>query len=137
MVPGPERTLMEFANSDSTQSPSRLCGRFVGEGVGVRLGVGVSVRVGESVNVGVDVSASLVDVAVGMTVSVAHQREGLGRIALEDAAMVAAAWPANAIRLDAWDADAGAGRFYERCGYQQRGRVVYRGSPLVYLERLV
>lgn len=73
----------------------------------------------------------------GMAVSVGHQGQGLGRLALEDARGVAAAWPADAIRLDAYDATAGAGRFYERCGYQERGRVVYKGNPLVYYELLL
>jgi GNAT superfamily N-acetyltransferase len=73
----------------------------------------------------------------GMAVSVEHQGEGLGRLALEDARTIAAAWPADAIRLDAYDAIAGAGRFYEKCGYQLRGRVVYKGDPLVYYELLL
>jgi len=72
----------------------------------------------------------------GMAVSVAQQGKGLGRLALEDARRVAAAWPADAIRLDAWDAPAGAGGFYEACGFSERGRVVYRGNPLVYYEWL-
>jgi GNAT superfamily N-acetyltransferase len=45
----------------------------------------------------------------GMTVAVTHQGKGLGRLALEDAVAVARDWPADAIRLDAFDADAGAG----------------------------
>ena len=73
----------------------------------------------------------------GMAVSVPHQRQGLGRQALEDARAVAAAWPAHAIRLDAYDAEAGAGRFYARCGYVERGRVRYRGNPLLYYELLL
>jgi GNAT superfamily N-acetyltransferase len=73
----------------------------------------------------------------GMAVSVAHQGRGLGRLALEDAGTVAAAWPADAIRPDAYDADAGAGRFYTTCGFQERGRVVYQGHGLVYYELLV
>jgi GNAT superfamily N-acetyltransferase len=72
-----------------------------------------------------------------MAVAVAEQRRGLGRLALADACAVARAWPASAIRLDAYDADAGAGLFYARCGYAERGRVVYRGSPLVYYELLL
>jgi GNAT superfamily N-acetyltransferase len=72
----------------------------------------------------------------GMAVSVAHQGQGLGRQALEDAISIARAWPADAIRLDAYDAKAGAGPFYARCGFQERGRVVYRGDPLVYYEML-
>lgn len=72
-----------------------------------------------------------------MVVDPAHQRMGLGRAALDDATRTALAWPADAIRLDAWDADAGAGPFYERCGYTERGRVVYRGTPLIYYEKVL
>ena len=73
----------------------------------------------------------------GMAVSVAHQRAGLGRLAVEDAIAVARDWPAAAIRLDAYDTDAGAGRFYERCGFHERGHTVYKGDPLVYYELLL
>jgi GNAT superfamily N-acetyltransferase len=73
----------------------------------------------------------------GMAVSVAHQGEGLGRLAVEDALKVAQAWPADAIRLDAYDADAGAGPFYAKCGFRKRGRVVYKSDPLVYYEFLL
>lgn len=73
----------------------------------------------------------------GMAVSVAHQGQGLGRLAVEDALAVAKEWPADAIRLDAYDADAGAGPFYARCGFRERGRVVYKGDPLVYYEFLL
>jgi GNAT superfamily N-acetyltransferase len=70
----------------------------------------------------------------GMAVSVAHQGKGLGRIALEDAIRVATGWPADAIRLDAWDAVAGAGGFYAACGFRECGRREYRGTPLIYYE---
>ena len=78
-MPGPERTLIEFANSDSTQISMRGKGRFVGEGVRVSSRVGVSVceAVGERVAValgemvGVKVSASLVEVAGAGSVGVA------------------------------------------------------------------
>jgi GNAT superfamily N-acetyltransferase len=73
----------------------------------------------------------------GMAVAVGRRRQGLGRLALEDASAVAETWPADAIRLDAFDADAGAGEFYARCGFAERGRVVYKGDPLVYYERIV
>lgn len=73
----------------------------------------------------------------GMAVSVAHQGQGLGRLALEDARAIAAAWPADAIRLDAYDAEAGAGAFYEQCGFRRRGRVVYKNDPLLYYELLL
>jgi len=62
------------------------------------------------------------------------QRTGIGRRLLAEALAVAKAWPADAIRLDAYDADAGAGGFYAACGYEERGRVVYRETPLIYYE---
>jgi len=73
----------------------------------------------------------------GMTVAVTHQGQGLGRLALEDSIQVARNWPADAIRLDAYDSDAGAGAFYARCGFLERGRAVYKGDPLVYYELLL
>src|SRR5690606_21055059 len=44
----------------------------------------------------------------GFAVSVARQGRGFGRLALEDARMIAEDWPADAIRLDAYDHAAGA-----------------------------
>jgi len=73
----------------------------------------------------------------GMTVSAAHWGSGIGRRAMADARNVAEAWPADAIRLDAYDADAGAGKFYEKNGFREVGRVVYKGDPLVYYELLL
>jgi len=73
----------------------------------------------------------------GMAVSVAHQGQGLGVQALEDACAIARSWPADAIRLDAYDSPAGAGDFYRKCGFKERGRVEYRGDPLVYYEFLL
>lgn len=72
-----------------------------------------------------------------MAVRPDRQGEGIGRRLLEEAERVARAWPADAIRLDAYDAEAGAGEFYRKCGYVERGRVAYRGTPLVYFERLL
>ena len=55
-------------------------------------------------------------------------RDGIGSLALEDARTIAQEWPADVIRLDAYDAKAGAGGFYARCGFTERGRVVYKGG---------
>ncbi len=71
---------------------------------------------------------------VGMAVVPARQRQGIGRRCLEEAARIARGWPADAIRLDAFDAEAGAGRFYRRCGYTEVGRASYRNNPLIYFE---
>jgi GNAT superfamily N-acetyltransferase len=72
-----------------------------------------------------------------MTVTPALQGQGIGRRLLNEALRVAAAWPADGIRLDAYDAPAGAGPFYVKCGFHERGRTSYRGTPLIYYERLL
>lgn len=74
---------------------------------------------------------------VDMAVAPALQGTGIGRGCLEEAERIARAWPADAIRLDAYDAPAGAGGFYARCGYREAGRKVYRGTPLIYYERVL
>jgi len=63
-----------------------------------------------------------------------RQRQGIGRRLIAHAQEVARAWPAGAIRLDAYDGLAGAGPFYARCGFAEVGRVTYRGVPLIYYE---
>ena len=73
----------------------------------------------------------------GLAVAVTHQGQGLGRLAIEDASAVAANWPADAIRLDAYDHAAGAGSFYLKCGYRERGHIVYKGDSLAYYELLL
>jgi GNAT superfamily N-acetyltransferase len=74
---------------------------------------------------------------LGMAVKPARQRRGIGRRCLEEAVQAARAWPADAIRLDAFDAQAGAGCFYARCGYTEVGRTSYRNTPLIYYELLL
>ncbi len=71
---------------------------------------------------------------VTMAVVPAMQRQGIGRLLLEEAVKQARGWPADAIRLDAFDAEAGAGAFYAKCGFREVGRVVYRKAPLIYFE---
>ena len=72
-----------------------------------------------------------------MAVHPAVQRRGIGRLCLLHAEEVARMRPADAIRLDAYDAGAGAGAFYARCGFREVGRLMYRTTPLVYYERLL
>ena len=74
---------------------------------------------------------------LAMAIAPAQQRKGLGRRCIEEAERIAKAWPAEAIRLDAYDAAAGAGEFYARCGFTERGRATYRGAPLIYYEMLM
>jgi GNAT superfamily N-acetyltransferase len=74
---------------------------------------------------------------VGMAVHPRHQGKGVGRALMEQAVMMARAWPGDAIRLDAWDATAGASGFYEKCGFRMAGHAKYKGAPLVYYEMLI
>jgi predicted N-acetyltransferase YhbS len=62
------------------------------------------------------------------------QRSGVGRRLLARARTVARVWPVDAIRVDAYDGPSGGGPFYEKCGFTEVGRTVYRGVPLVYFE---
>jgi ribosomal protein S18 acetylase RimI-like enzyme len=64
------------------------------------------------------------------------QGRGIGRECLEEARHIAVSWPADAIRLDAYDGPAGAGGFYAKCGFREMGRVTFRRTPLVYFEYL-
>ena len=70
----------------------------------------------------------------GMAVLPALQRKGIGRILMKEAESIARAWPADAVRLDAFDAAAGAGPFYAKVGYRKVAHVVYKKDPLIYFE---
>jgi GNAT superfamily N-acetyltransferase len=74
---------------------------------------------------------------LAMAVTPAMQRRGIGRRCMDDAVRIATAYGADAIRLDAYDAVAGAGPFYARCGFTEVGRASYRNTPLVYYELLI
>jgi GNAT superfamily N-acetyltransferase len=71
----------------------------------------------------------------GMMVEPGRQRSGLGRRCLVELATLARDWKADAVRLDAFEAPAGAGGFYAACGWRETGRVAYRGTRLIYFER--
>lgn len=75
-----------------------------------------------------------------MAVDPGSQGKGIGRAMLADVERRVRAWPegpGDAIRLDAFDSDAGAGGFYAKCGYVERGRALFRAAPLIYFERLL
>jgi GNAT superfamily N-acetyltransferase len=74
---------------------------------------------------------------LAMAIAPARQRQGLGRMCLDEAKRIATEWTADAIRLDAYDAKAGAGEFYTRCGWRETGRATYRGAALIYFEFLL
>jgi len=72
-----------------------------------------------------------------MAVAPEAQRLGIGRRCIDHARQIAEEWPADAIRLDAYDAQAGAGQFYLKCGFREVGRASYKNNPLVYLELML
>ncbi|RPJ53102.1 MAG: GNAT family N-acetyltransferase [Acidobacteria bacterium] len=72
-----------------------------------------------------------------MAVHPVSQRRGVGHRLLEAAVDTVRNWHGDAIRLDAYDAPAGAGGFYLKCGFCEVGRVTYRNVPLIYFEFLV
>jgi hypothetical protein len=72
-----------------------------------------------------------------LTFSIAAQADVLALAELhtaKEAVRQARARPANAIRLDAFDAEAGAEGFYAKCGFLEVGRVTYRKAPLISFE---
>ncbi len=72
-----------------------------------------------------------------MAVKPSRQGRGVGRWILDRAVEAAREAGGDALRLDAYDAEAGAAGFYARCGFREVGRVVYRTVPLVYFERVL
>jgi GNAT superfamily N-acetyltransferase len=74
---------------------------------------------------------------ISMAVLPTMQRQGIGRLLIKEAVNQARVWPAGAIRLDAFDAEAGAGAFYAKCGFREVGRVTYRKAPLIYFEMIL
>ena len=70
----------------------------------------------------------------GMAILPRLQHQGIGRLLLQQAVADARDWPADAIRLDAFDAPAGAGGFYASCGFREVAHVLYKKNPLIYFE---
>jgi len=74
---------------------------------------------------------------VGISVDPSFQRSGVGRQCTDEAIKIAKKWPADAVRLDAWEAAVGAGEFYRKCGFREVGRATYRLAPLIYFEMML
>jgi GNAT superfamily N-acetyltransferase len=74
---------------------------------------------------------------LGMAVDPARQGKGIGRKCIDQAVRICSRWPADALCLDAYESEAGAGEFYRKCGFAEVGRATYRGTPLIYFEMLV
>jgi GNAT superfamily N-acetyltransferase len=74
---------------------------------------------------------------LAMAVAPARQRHGIGTRCIKEAERIARGMQSDALRLDAFDAKAGAGGFYARCGWKETGRVTYRNAPLIYYEMML
>ncbi|MDA1027694.1 MAG: GNAT family N-acetyltransferase [Bacteroidetes bacterium] len=70
-----------------------------------------------------------------MAVLPSRQHAGIGMRLLEFATAVSREKGAGAIRLDAYNSINGAGDFYLRCGFEERGQSTYRGTALRYFEK--
>lgn len=80
-----------------------------------------------------DPAGYLLDMAVHSD----HQRRGIGRQAMELAERLARRDGLLAVRLDAYKGHAGAGKFYEKCGYRLVHESAMRGVALQYFEKLL
>ena len=72
-----------------------------------------------------------------MAVRVSSQRQGIGRGCVEAVKRKARESGAGAIRLDAFDAPAGAGQFYKKCGFREVRRDRYFDTALIWFELLL
>lgn len=71
---------------------------------------------------------------IGLAVAPQARAQGVGRELMESAKAAARFWPAQALWLDTYEHEAGAGRFYEKCGFRLAGSGALNGSPLSYYE---
>ena len=72
-----------------------------------------------------------------MAVLPARQRHGIGRHIMSEIEDMARGQGHRAVRFDAYDALAGAGAFYQKCGYELVHSGSFNGVPLEYYEKLL
>lgn len=74
---------------------------------------------------------------VDMAVRPGYQHLGVGSSLIQEAKAMATALGGDAIRLDAYAGVAGAGGFYEKCGFTEMGQIIYKTTPHIYFEWLI
>jgi predicted N-acetyltransferase YhbS len=74
---------------------------------------------------------------VDMAVRPGYQGKGVGRSLIEEAKAMVTAFGGDAIRLDAYAGVAGAGGFYQKCGFTEMGQIIYKTVPHIYFEWLI
>lgn len=104
-------------------------GRVVGT---VRLAVAIPSVFDSSAFTAVDTALYV----LGLAVAPDFRDQGIGRTLVDSAKDVAHSWPAQALWLDAYRHPAGAGPFYERCGFRELGPSVSGTVPVVFYEWL-
>ena len=73
---------------------------------------------------------------LGLAVAPASRGRGVGRALMESAKEATRSAPMDALWLDVYDHAAGAGSFYEKCGFRKVGRVSHQRTVLVGYEWL-
>lgn len=73
---------------------------------------------------------------LGLAVAPERQGQGVGRQLMDAAKQAALARGAQALWLDAYEHQAGAGPFYMKCGFSRVGRTAHGQVPLIYFEWL-
>jgi GNAT superfamily N-acetyltransferase len=74
---------------------------------------------------------------LGLAVAAQYRGQGVGRKLMEAAKNTATSWGAEALWLDAYEHEAGAGPFYAKCGFRKVGGTQHGGVPLSFFEWLV
>ncbi|NRA37941.1 MAG: GNAT family N-acetyltransferase [Planctomycetes bacterium] len=69
---------------------------------------------------------------IAMAISPKHQRKGIGAKMVKKAISIAKTDGHDFIHLDSYNAEAGAGGFYEKCGFNHVCDIVYKECPLSY-----
>jgi GNAT superfamily N-acetyltransferase len=73
---------------------------------------------------------------LGLAVAPDCREKGVGRQLMDAAKQAALSWDCQALWLDAYDHEAGAGPFYVKCGFRRVGRTEHRDIPLIFFEWL-
>jgi ribosomal protein S18 acetylase RimI-like enzyme len=73
---------------------------------------------------------------LGLAVAPGTRRRGVGRALIESAKEATRAAPMDALWLDVYDHPAGAGSFYEKCGFRRVGKVSHNRTVLIGYEWL-
>lgn len=72
-----------------------------------------------------------------MAIDPAHQKKGIGREIMKGIELLARRNRLKSIRLDAYAGPAGAGGFYEKCGYKKVHKGKFRKIELEYFEKVL